>query len=532
MPDILYKKAGDIFNQHSYWTKQPIEAIKFFLKKYSNEQDIVLDPFCGSGMTGIASSMLNRKCILGDLSSACLHIAKGYNTKFDLSEKDIDQFLTKLNKLIGDIYLTECNDCKNNAKIQFEVLGDFFKDQNNNSYSESENYFLSIKNKKKFKSKLDKIKKNLKFDQHKLIKICYICKCKKKKLFKDPDKIDLNLIKKLENKKKLYPNISFFGKETKRNIKKNIYKVFQLYSTKNLHALNLIKRQVDKIKNEELKNFLLFNFSSILFNCSLMSRYRGYENTSIKMGTYYVPPLIKDNNVLESFIRKVKKNHNSNKKIFKNIKNNTVQIQSMDATQMNKIKTNSIDIIYTDPPYSDIINYSELNIVWESWLSLQSNYTNEMIVCEENGKSLKNYFILFEKFLSEASRVLKINKKLIIIFNHPKIYHWSQLQKIIISSKFKIVDNLEPYRIISNNKTSSQYKTDKKTQSFIALVLENKKRNNEKKLDQIDAKTLNKIFNIAKKRNYKSKSEQYDFLINYTLNRYNLNSKKILTLLS
>ena len=101
-----------------------------------------------------------------------------------LSEKDIDQFLTKLNKLIGDIYLTECNDCKNNAKIQFEVLGDFFKDQNNNSYSESENYFLSIKNKKKFKSKLDKIKKNLKFDQHKLIKICYICKCKKKNYLK------------------------------------------------------------------------------------------------------------------------------------------------------------------------------------------------------------------------------------------------------------------------------------------------------------------------------------------------------------
>ena len=28
---------------------------------------------------------------------------------------------------------------------------------------------------------------------------------------------------------------------------------------------------------------------------------------------------------------------------------------------MNNIKTNSIDIIYTDPPYSDIINYSELN---------------------------------------------------------------------------------------------------------------------------------------------------------------------------
>ena len=32
----------------------------------------------------------------------------------------------------------------------------------------------------------------------------------------------------------------------------------------------------------------------------------------------------------------------------------------MDATDLSGIKTDSIDLIYTDPPYSDIINYSEL----------------------------------------------------------------------------------------------------------------------------------------------------------------------------
>ena len=52
------------------------------LKKYSNKEDKA-DPFCGSGMTGIASNMLGMKCILGDLSPACLHISEGYNTKFN-----------------------------------------------------------------------------------------------------------------------------------------------------------------------------------------------------------------------------------------------------------------------------------------------------------------------------------------------------------------------------------------------------------------------------------------------------------------
>ena len=263
-----------------------------------------------------------------------------------------------------------------------------------------------------------------------------------------------------------------------------------------------------------------------------MSRYRGYENTSIKMGTYYVPPLIKDNNVLESFIRKVKKTLYANRNIYKNISTNLVKVQSIDATRMNNIKTNSIDIIYTDPPYSDIINYSELNLVWDSWLSFKSNYKNEMVICEETGKSFKNYFVLFEKFLNEASRVLKKDKKLVLIFNHPRIDHWSELQKVIINSKFKILDNLEPFRIVSNNKTSSQHKTNKKTQSFIAIVLENKKKTNQIKLDTINEKTVNQIYKIALERNYTSKSQQYDFFINYSLNRYNLNTKEIFNLLS
>ena len=98
MPNINYKKTGDIFNQHSYWTKQPIESIIYFLKKYSTTNDTVLDPFCGSGMTGIGSSLLNLPCILGDISPACLHISEGYNTKFQLHEKKISNFLNKIEK--------------------------------------------------------------------------------------------------------------------------------------------------------------------------------------------------------------------------------------------------------------------------------------------------------------------------------------------------------------------------------------------------------------------------------------------------
>ena len=32
--DIVYKKSDKIFNQHPYWTKQPINAIEYFIEKY------------------------------------------------------------------------------------------------------------------------------------------------------------------------------------------------------------------------------------------------------------------------------------------------------------------------------------------------------------------------------------------------------------------------------------------------------------------------------------------------------------------
>ena len=40
----------------------------------SDPEDIVLDPMCGSGTTGIACKNLNRKCILNDLNKDVIEI--------------------------------------------------------------------------------------------------------------------------------------------------------------------------------------------------------------------------------------------------------------------------------------------------------------------------------------------------------------------------------------------------------------------------------------------------------------------------
>lgn len=45
-------------------TEKPIKLFEYLVKVSSNENDIVLDPFAGSGTTGVACKNLNRNYIL------------------------------------------------------------------------------------------------------------------------------------------------------------------------------------------------------------------------------------------------------------------------------------------------------------------------------------------------------------------------------------------------------------------------------------------------------------------------------------
>jgi DNA modification methylase len=522
MADIHYKKAGDVFNQHSYWTKQPVDAIAYYIEKYTKQNDLVLDPFSGSGMTGIASQLTGRRSILSDLSPAAIHITRGYNQTINFSKQHLDDALSKIYEAISPLYKTACVKCGCDVEIRYQIIGEVYRAIDDGElYSDAINQFEAIKSGNAYKSPINH--KTHTFDHYKTIKYCYVCTCQKEKFFKDLDKKDLLHLKEIDGAKKDFPNDLFFGKEAKRNLKKKIFKVKDLYSSRNLLALNRLLGEIKKNKNQELKTFLLFNFSSILFNCSLMSRYREYENTSIKMGTYYVPAVIKDNSVLISFLRKAEKNYQAKLNLSKNIKSRDVKVFEADATNLKDIKDSAIDFIYTDPPYVDIINYSELNLVWESWLSIHKKTNNEMIVCEQENKSVDYYYKLFASFLKEASRVLKKDGYMVMIFHHPNLSYWGRLQELLLESNFSITLTDQPTRLVSQNKTSSQHKTNKNTQSFIGIILKNEKKSStNKKLPLLTKKIMEKIKKDAVDSGYISTSEQYDFLINYAINKYDL----------
>lgn len=489
--DYYYKKAGAIFNAHSYWTKQPVDVIKEFITKYSNEGDMVLDPFCGSGMTGVAAIQTNRRYLLSDISPICLHIAKGYCLNF--SDFDVEKVIQDLTTCLLPLYEVSCPDCGTLCQIDYTVLE-------------------------------DKLESEHRLEAQSIVFHCPQCK---KKIRKAPDADDLSKQESALYENLFYPKDFFFGDEPKRNYKRGIKQVYQLYSRRNLSALSLLLHNIKNLKDENLRQLCLFAFTSILFNCSIMSRYNPkYENTQIKMGTYYVPQFIKDNSVVFSFARKMRSVVKAKKEIYSSPYNYSGDVLYSSATDLSHIPDNSIDYLYTDPPYSDKISYAELNIVFESWLGNGcTNTDNEMIVTKSGNKGIAEYATMFSSFLSEAYRVLKPQSKLTIIFHNSSLEHWAYFQDVLLKSGFIPVNPNELVRLISNSKTSTQYQSERNSQCFLAFTLMKDDGHKSNLIDLNDAeyvKLINTLRQEAASLGFEAKCDQYDFIINKLLFKYKI----------
>ena len=72
-----------------YPTQKPVILLERIIQIASNENDLILDPFCGSGTTLVAASLLNRRSIGIDISSDAIEISQGRLAKPVRSESNL-----------------------------------------------------------------------------------------------------------------------------------------------------------------------------------------------------------------------------------------------------------------------------------------------------------------------------------------------------------------------------------------------------------------------------------------------------------
>ncbi|MDR3306274.1 MAG: hypothetical protein LBS61_01140, partial [Endomicrobium sp.] len=118
------------------------------------------------------------------------------------------------------------------------------------------------------------------------------------------------------------------------------------------------------------------------------------------------------------------------------------QIVKGTATDLSFIHNESVDYIYTDPPYGKKIPYLDLSVMWNAWLDLdvtEDDYKLEAIEGGEHQKSKEEYNNLIGQSIKEMYRVLKFDRWLSFVFAHKDPEFWHLILNTAESCGFEYV---------------------------------------------------------------------------------------------
>lgn len=211
--------------------------------------------------------------------------------------------------------------------------------------------------------------------------------------------------------------------------------VDQLFSDKQLAELSLLKSIILKEKNENIKNSLLLAFSSSINKHNLTFHYTksdgGGDSAAFRYYRYRIASDPGNMPLMQIYETKFKKVLSAKKDIAYYINDKTIsnaQIIKGSATDLSFLPKESVDYIYTDPPYGKKIPYLDLSVMWNAWLDLEvteDDYKQEAIEGGEQKKSKVEYNKLIAQSIKEMYRVLKYDRWLSFVFAHkdPEFWH-------------------------------------------------------------------------------------------------------------
>ena len=100
----------------------------------------------------------------------------------------------------------------------------------------------------------------------------------------------------------------------------------------------------------------------------------------------------------------------------------------------------SVDYVFTDPPFGENIYYADLNFLVESWYRVLTNAAPEAIVDRFKGKGLPEYQRLMQRCFEEYRRVLKPGRWITIVFHNSRNAVWTAIQEALLAAGFVVAD--------------------------------------------------------------------------------------------
>jgi len=487
-PQIRVSKADPIYNMHTYWSKKHYKAIMQYIEHFTEPGDLVLDQFCGSGMTGVAALATGRVPILTDLSPAATFITKNYCDPVDPEQlqSEFDRVMKKVKPELDWLYETRCDRCRGRATTGYVVWSERFQcDRCLRVVPLYDCPKVEVPKKSGDGYKTvrvcphclsDGIRNPIDIKNHKHgrmpVEVSYLCLdgCSPKRdsrTHRDPkkskrdffEKYDLRKLEEIEKEKipYWYPTAKFpRGLKTTEFFNKGMPNVSDIFTKRNLWALSAFRDKADKN--------LGVLFSSNLFQATVLQQYRK-AGGGFQKGTYYVPPLSMERNQYDCISRKLsdlKRGYSKLSNIYGGIGTWSACISTQDARSLKGIPANSVDYVFTDPSYGDAVQYGELNFVWEAWLGFDTSWiTDEIIVNPTRGLSDEDWAEGMHAAMEEAFRVLKPGRWASICFHATSLGVWHMLQDVMADVGFVFDKSELPAYIDPEQKSYNQLVADK-----------------------------------------------------------------------
>ncbi|MCP4662279.1 MAG: site-specific DNA-methyltransferase [bacterium] len=491
--DVSEGKTDQLYKAHGYHTKVPHLAIVPSILHYTKPGDIVLDGFCGSGMTGVAAQWCGtaplefrreleqrwndkergmpewglRRVLLGDLSPAATFIAANYNLPFDIDAfgTAARQLLDEVEEEIGWMYETLHTDGKTNGRINYTVWSEVFScpecagevvfleealdTDTNKTRSEFPCPHCSVDLTKdnlqrSFETLLDPASgKPWKRIRLRPARINY--NVGKTRHEKDPDKADLETVNRLtslslptEIPTKPFPIDEMY--HGSRLAPKGFTHVHHMFLPRAGQALAAMWRRACAHEDARLRNALLFFVEQAIIGMSVLNRYSPSHFSQVNRaltGVYYAASQHSEVSpwyILDGKLKRLLK-------AFKPMPSraDTAVVTNGDCARIS-IPENTVDYVFTDPPFGSNIFYADLNILVESWHSVLTRVESEAIVDEPKNKSLLDYQRLMQRCFEEYYRVLKPGRWMTVVFHNSKNAVWNAIQEAMLAAGFVVAD--------------------------------------------------------------------------------------------
>lgn len=420
-----------------YKTKKPGNIVSNYIKHYTDEEDIVLDPFCGSGIVAVEALRNGRKVIAMDINPVATFITKNLTKPADIGKFKIA--FTKTRKRVRDeilaLYHTKCRRCRRDAVLICSTC--------NRDAEEPQNQLIDVR---------------------------YHCKKCGKTRIDAPTKKDVQIL--IEIKRRVsegeipwYPNTKLRyanGKEFKEGTHlEGFDSVPKLFTERNLLALALLNEEIGRIKDEEIKELMQFTFMTMIHLASKLCPVRKTRPLSSHWGRdtrFWIPRIFMEQNVWTLFRRAfngkqsvLKAKEDTNKEIssFRSAENfedledganiliKTASVFDLD----NIIPKEKVAFVFTDPPYGGAIQHGELSTIWSSWLRFERNFDEELTINEQQGKDFEYYHNMMHAAFRKIFAVVKPEGFVVVTFHNTNTRVFNSAIKAPRYSGFNLVSS-------------------------------------------------------------------------------------------